>query len=191
MFGRDTDDSTDNNDQMHLAPADDVAIQDDDQPQSDDHSHDDQGHHDDHSDASNYIMTDAPGGTPDAPPPPDQPAESEPSEQTPAETAPAEEHPTSLVPPSTRPSETTGGDSSDLNSIKQQALQQLSPLLSHLDLNPEEKFRTTMMMLQATDNPDLVKDAYDAAQGITDDKTRAQALLDVVNEINYFNQQKH
>jgi len=80
--------------------------------------------------------------------------------------------------------------SSDLLSIKQQALQQLSPLVSHLNQTPEEKFRTTMMMIQATDDQTLITAAYDAAKGITDDKTRAQALLDIINEINYFTQQQ-
>jgi hypothetical protein len=82
----------------------------------------------------------------------------------------------------------TGGPTDDLMNIKQQALQQLSPLVGHLDQSPEEKFRTTMMLIQASDNADLVKDAYAAAQEISDEKTRAQALLDVVNEINYFTQ---
>lgn len=76
----------------------------------------------------------------------------------------------------------------ELLNIKQQALQQLTPLVGHLDQSPEEKFRTTMMMIQASDNDDLIKDAYTAAQAITDEKTRAQALLDIVNEINYFTQ---
>jgi hypothetical protein len=78
----------------------------------------------------------------------------------------------------------------DLLALKQQALTQLSPLVSQLDQSPEEKFRTTMMLLQSTDNQALIKDAYDAAQQIPDEKIRAQALLDVVNEINYFTQQK-
>lgn len=73
--------------------------------------------------------------------------------------------------------------------LKQQVLTQLSPLVSHLDQSPEEKFRTTMMLIQSTDNQALLQDAYDAAQKISDDKARAQALLDVVNEINYFTQQ--
>lgn len=74
----------------------------------------------------------------------------------------------------------------DLASIKQQALQKLSPLLEHLEQSPEEKFKTTMMMLQATDDHSLVQQVYAAANAITDEKVRAQALLDVVNEINYF-----
>ena len=77
-----------------------------------------------------------------------------------------------------------GGD--DLLGLKQQALQNLQPLVSHLDQSPEEKFKTTMMLIQATDNSALVKQAYEAASQISDEKARAQALLDVVNEINYF-----
>lgn len=77
----------------------------------------------------------------------------------------------------------------DLLSIKQQALSQLGPLVGQLEQDPEEKFRTTMMLIQSTDNPALLKDAYDAAQAISDEKVRAQALLDIVNEINYFTQQ--
>ncbi len=76
----------------------------------------------------------------------------------------------------------------ELLDIKQQALQQLSPLVGHLDQSPEDKFRTTMMMIQASDNSSLIKEAYEAAQAIPDEKTKAQALLDIVNEINYFTQ---
>lgn len=76
----------------------------------------------------------------------------------------------------------------DLLSIKQQVLTSLSPLVDHLDQTPEEKFRTTMMMIQASDDHSLIKNAYEAAQTIPDEKVKAQALLDIVNEINYFTQ---
>jgi hypothetical protein len=79
----------------------------------------------------------------------------------------------------------------DLVDIKQSALQQLAPLVDHLEQTPEERFRTTMMMIQATDDSSKLKAAYEAAQQIPDEKIRAQALLDVVNEINYFTQQHH
>jgi hypothetical protein len=46
-----------------------------------------------------------------------------------------------------------------------------------------------MMMIQASDNHNLIKVAYEAAQKISNEKERAQALLDIVNEINYFTQQ--
>lgn len=83
----------------------------------------------------------------------------------------------------------TPAANNDLLSIKQQALNALSPLVGHLDQAPEEKFRTTMMLIQASDNHEMIGSAYEAAQAITDDKVKAQALLDIVNEINYFTQQ--
>jgi len=78
----------------------------------------------------------------------------------------------------------------DLIGIKQDALKQLSPLVKQLDQSPEEKFRTMMMMIQASDDQSLIKEAFESAKLITDDKSRAQALLDIINEINYFTQQK-
>ena len=89
------------------------------------------------------------------------------------------------VPP---PPSSTPDPTNDLIDLKSKALHQLAPLVDHLDQSPEEKFRTTMMMIQASDNQDLIKDAYEAAQAIPDEKAKAQALLDVVNEINYFTQ---
>lgn len=83
---------------------------------------------------------------------------------------------------------TSAAGNDDLLALKQQALEQLSPLVDHLDQSPEERFRTTMMMIQATDNQSLIKGAYEAAQAIPDEKARAQALLDLINEINYFTQ---
>lgn len=111
---------------------------------------------------------------------------------TPATSAPVE--PTTTPAPASDdatsapavPTPTTSPE--ELLELKQQALQQLSPLLGHLDQSPEEKFRTTMMLIQASDNDSLLKQAYEAANSITDEKARAQALLDIVNEINYFTQ---
>lgn len=111
---------------------------------------------------------------------------------TPAEPAASTDTP---LPDLSAPSSTTPDSSSsspaneDLIRIKQEALQSLSPLLNHLDQTPEEKFRTTMMMIQASDDQTMVEAAYTAAKEITDEKAKAQALLDVVNEINYFTQQ--
>jgi len=92
------------------------------------------------------------------------------------------------VPLPTPGSNVSAGGSDALLDIKQHALQQLTPLVGHLDQSPEEKFRTTMMMIQASDNQDLIKEAYEAANSISDEKAKAQALLDIVNEINYFTQ---
>jgi hypothetical protein len=76
----------------------------------------------------------------------------------------------------------------DLGKIKQQALDQLSPLVHKLDQSPEEKYKTLIMMVQASDNKDLLSEAYQAAQNISDEKAKAEALLTIVNEINYFTQ---
>lgn len=79
-------------------------------------------------------------------------------------------------------------DPTHLAGLKQQALGHLEPLTEHLDGTPEETFKTTMMMIQANDNHTLLEKALEAAQKIEDDKVRAQALLDIINEINYFSQ---
>jgi hypothetical protein len=110
---------------------------------------------------------------------------------TPATTPTADSLPATL--PASEPSASpvagpASPKSDDLLDLKEQALHNLQPLVGHLDQTPEEKFKTTMMLIQATDNSALVKEAYEAASQITDEKVRAQALLDVVNEINYFTQ---
>ena len=81
---------------------------------------------------------------------------------------------------------TPTNETNDLIDIKQKVLKQLSPLIGHLDQSPEEKFNTLMMMIQASDDQSLIKSAYETAQNIDDEKVLAQALLDIVNEINYF-----
>lgn len=93
-------------------------------------------------------------------------------------------NPSLVAQPLADPVAADSGD--DLIEIKKDALQQLTPLVGHLDQTPEEKFRTTMMLIQATDDKSLLKSAYQSALQIPDEKSRAQALLDVVNEINYF-----
>jgi hypothetical protein len=120
--------------------------------------------------ASDYILTDAPSGA---------------LASSDASTIPVQ-HPTV---PAVDVGLGVGAQSDDdLLTLKQSALQELSPLVGHLEQSPEERFRTTMMLIQASDNRDLLREAFQAAKEITDEKVRAQALLDVVNEINYFTQ---
>ncbi len=117
--------------------------------------------------------------TPQTTPAADTPTDNSTDDST-DETAPAADTPAPT--PAAKPFD------ADLLSLKQQALSQLEPLVDKLDQTPEEKFRTTMMLIQGADNQALIKTAYEAAQQITDEKAKAQALLDVVNEINYFAQ---
>lgn len=91
-----------------------------------------------------------------------------------------------MAAPSASPTDDTSGATNALLDLKSKALDQLTPIFSHLDQSPEDKFKTTMMMIQASDNQDLIKEAYEAALQISDERIKAQALLDVVNEINYF-----
>ena len=93
-----------------------------------------------------------------------------------------------FTPPNTSPASTSTDTSDDLAQMKQEALKHLQPLVGSLQQSPEEEFRTVMMMIQATDDKTMLKKALESAKKITDDKVRAQAMLDVINEINYFTQ---
>jgi hypothetical protein len=93
--------------------------------------------------------------------------------------------------PTNPASNLTSEKADTLLQLKQDALQSLAPMVNKLDQSPEEKFKTIMMLIQASDNTDLVKEAYETAKLITDEKERAQALIDVVNEINYFTQHQN
>ena len=103
--------------------------------------------------------------------------------------APATVAPSSPVVPSTpMPPAGEPANIEDLARMKQEALKHLQPLVGSLQQSPEEEFRTLMMMIQATDDKTMLKNALESAKRIKDDKVRAQAMLDVINEINYFTQ---
>jgi len=74
---------------------------------------------------------------------------------------------------------------SDLESIKKDALSELRPLVDKLDVSPEEKFDTYLLLLRSTDDQALIAPAHEAARSITDEARRAQALLDIIKEIDY------
>ena len=120
------------------------------------------------------------------------PAPSTPSDDTAADASDTKTDETPATPSHTpfslTPEPASDDSNDDLIDIKQEALGKLSPLIGHLDQSPDEKFRTLMMMIQASDDQSLVKQAYETALKIDEEKTRAQALLDIVNEINYFTQ---
>jgi hypothetical protein len=73
-----------------------------------------------------------------------------------------------------------------LDTIKQDAITELRPLIDKLDVSPEEKFDTYLLLLRSTDDQALVGPAHEAAKGITDEARRAQALLDIIKEIDFF-----
>lgn len=93
--------------------------------------------------------------------------------------------PTPLDPVAPSATGTTAPDPA-LEAIKKDALAELRPLVDKLDLPADEKFDTLLLIIRSTDDKSLVQSAYDAAKAITDDAKRAEALLDVVKEIDYF-----
>ncbi|MDB5180375.1 MAG: hypothetical protein JWO54_133 [Candidatus Saccharibacteria bacterium] len=108
-------------------------------------------------------------------------------EETPAPmaVAPLEESP--IVPAETPvlPSFDMPAPSSDLESVKKDAIQELRPLIDHIDLPPEEKFDTYLLLIRSTDDATLIAPAHTAAVSITDEKRKAEALLDIIKEIDY------
>ncbi len=80
------------------------------------------------------------------------------------------------------------GDDEELLGVKQQALEQLTPIVDKIELPAEERFDTLMMIIRASDDKRLIKPAYDAANEIPDPDKKARALIDVVNEVNYLTQ---
>ncbi len=79
----------------------------------------------------------------------------------------------------------TTNPTTSLDAIKKDALGELRPLIDHVDLPPEEKFDTYLMLIRSTDDTSLIGPAHVAAQAITDEKRRAEALLDIIKEIDY------
>ena len=75
--------------------------------------------------------------------------------------------------------------SDDLTSIKTEALSELRPLVDKLNVEPEEKFDTYLLLLRSTDDKTLIAPAHEAARAITDEARRAQALLDIIKEIDF------
>jgi hypothetical protein len=75
-----------------------------------------------------------------------------------------------------------------LEELKKTALEELRPLVGKLNLPPEDKFDTLLLIIRSTDDQTLLEPAHEAAKQITDENKRAQALLDVIKEIDYFAQ---
>lgn len=101
-------------------------------------------------------------------------AEPEPAPEVPAEPA----LPEPVFPTLEQPSD-------DLQVVKKQALSELVPILDKLNLPPEEKFDIYLLVIRATDDTSLVAPAHEVAKQIMDDTRRAQALYEIVKEVDY------
>lgn len=98
---------------------------------------------------------------------------------------PAPEPPVPPSEPTTFTATPTNTDTTGLEGIKKDALNELRPLVDKLTVPPEEKFDTYLLLLRSTDDTSLIGPAHEAAKEIPDEARRAQALLDVIKEIDY------
>jgi hypothetical protein len=94
---------------------------------------------------------------------------------------PVPEAPAPAPAPAFAPVDNTPG----LDSIKSQALSELRPLIDHVDLPADDRFDAYLMLLRSTDDSTLIAPAHSAAQAISDEKRRAEALLEIIKEIDY------
>lgn len=72
-----------------------------------------------------------------------------------------------------------------LDGVKLEAINELRPLVDKLNLSPEEKFDTYLLLIRSTDDKTLVAPAHEAAKMIADEARKAQALLDIIKEIDF------
>jgi len=77
------------------------------------------------------------------------------------------------------------GPTNELESIKKEALMELRPLVGKLDLEAEEKFNIYLLLIRSTDDKSLIAPAHEAAANIADESKKAQALLDIIKEIDF------
>lgn len=111
----------------------------------------------------------------------DQPASSLPTPSTP----PVAPLPGASGPAAVAGIAPAGTGASDLDGIKLDVLKELRPLMDKVDLPADEKFDTYLMLIRSTDDTSLIAPAHAAAQNITDEKRKAEALLEVIKEIDY------
>lgn len=120
---------------------------------------------------------------------PETPAVPVPVPATPPPAAEPVADPAAALPPAPAPMPAfpapAPAPASDLDGVKQDAINELRPLVDKLNLAPEEKFDTYLLLIRSTDDKALVAPAHEAAKLITDESRRAQALLDIIKEIDF------
>lgn len=135
---------------------------------------------------TNKAKSSGPGVDFEATPPANKPASS-PAPSTPA--SPGAPSPQPASAPSSGSSAAKMTDAG-LESLKKEALEELRPLADKLELPPKEKFDTMLLIIRSTDDRNLLQPAHEAAKAIEDDVVRAEALLDIVKEVDYFASKK-
>lgn len=78
--------------------------------------------------------------------------------------------------------------SDELTTIKKDALSELRPLVDKLNVSAEERFDTYLLLIRSTDDVSLLAPAHEAAKAIVDETRRAEALLDIIKEVDFLSQ---
>lgn len=108
----------------------------------------------------------------------------------PAKPAKTKSEPTTATPPSANPLG-HNVDNGALGDIRLQVISELRPLVNRLDfLAPADKFDTLLLLIRTIDDSSLIPMAHQTAMAIPDEVKRAQALLDILKEIDFFTQKK-
>lgn len=108
----------------------------------------------------------------------------------PAKPAKTKSEPTPATPPSANPLG-HNVDSGALGDIRLQVISELRPLVNRLDfLAPADKFDTLLLLIRTIDDSSLIPMAHQTAMAIPDEVKRAQALLDILKEIDFFTQKR-
>lgn len=82
-------------------------------------------------------------------------------------------------------------DNGALGDIRLQVISELRPLVNRLDfLAPADKFDTLLLLIRTIDDSSLIPMVHQTAMAISDEVKRAQALLDILKEIDFFTQKK-
>ncbi len=71
----------------------------------------------------------------------------------------------------------------DLDRVKINALNEIRPILESVDIPFEKKFLIYKDIIELTDDKACIEPAYNAARQIADEKTRAEALLYIIEVI--------
>ena len=119
---------------------------------------------------------------PSTPPPASDPAPLSSPPQDDLIGAPVEADPEPAVTAPAPRSEAEAGEYDDLTELR--------PLIDEVDLPPEQKFHTILEIISATNDKELIPKLFESAEKIEDKHERAQALIDVVSEIQYLTDPK-
>jgi hypothetical protein len=87
--------------------------------------------------------------------------------------------------PATQSAPAQSNSDRQLEKVKKRALTALVPLISSMDVDPQRKFDICMNAVRFSNNKELVTVALDAALAIEEKGAKAEALVDILNEINY------